>query len=274
MTRPYDIGKMPASLIEKDTVWGPAWRKSIGKRAAALGVGLGSSTNGLASIFVWQNGCPRCPYRGKVHDPEKGKYGCPYGIGIKVWSKDSYSCTGRLSHKKGDVVNAHTNGICPERVMELKEHLNLCSSLNGLRQKRSHSLWEMENKLTVLMDKLHSFIEKDDGVLVRDIESGDTKLATLIDQIDRIHQRYHNKLDAAISQEGHYKQMSEKKLAADDINEQLKRVNVIDIKIGEDDRGGYLDKSKGNEGSGDDKGVEDGPSESTEDGDKKDDSNR
>jgi hypothetical protein len=136
--------------------------------------------------------------------------------------------------KEGEMILQHPQGICPEHEYELSEELRLCSSLNGLREKRAHSLMSMEKDISKIKDVLDATLEKqgmtinlDDGE--SDTGDSDKKLVEIFKEFVDIHHKYHDKLDSAIKQEAKFVEASKNRMSADDINDQLKLSKMVNV---------------------------------------------
>ena len=198
----------------------PSYRKSVrmaGAKFKETYLCLSDRHALYGGLFLKKYGCLGCDW--------KGKPDCPYGIGVDCYMEDVKKM-GKTVHLKGDVIDSHDRGICPDREYELGRELDMCSSLNGLRKKRAESLHAMEGDISRIKVELDNVLA--DGMTIED-SGGNTELIKLFKEYISIHHKYHEKLDVAIGQEGKYKDAASKRMSADDINDQLKLADAHQV---------------------------------------------
>jgi hypothetical protein len=193
-----------------------------------------NSSESQYNLTTRKYGCMSCSY--------KGTKLCPYGIGLLKATEDIYDTKGFLVTKMGEIMDTHPSKICDEKLAEYHQKFKMYNDLTGLKDARTESLMQMSDFLKVAREKLTDVLEEQKlfensaspegnagsrGLFVVN-KDGDTALKTALMQIDAIQQKYHEQLNKAIQQEEGVKQVVERRISADDLNNMIKKAKAID----------------------------------------------
>lgn len=177
-------------------------------------------------LIVRKYGCMGCPYKGtKI---------CPYGVGVKKAKEDEYDNWGELMTAAGNIIESHPKGICDERLKEFSDKFKLYAGLDGLKEARARALQDMSDFINLTEAKLSEAIAlKSGGMITAQMDDAgeivDLDIVTGLKTLSTLRDRFQDQLNKAIQQEEGTKQIVEKRLTADDLNDAMKRAKLMSV---------------------------------------------